>query len=229
MHNTAEPWLVIFDVDGTLVDSQAHIVASMNGGFEAAGLPAPSRDAVLSIVGLSLPYAVATLAPDASEAAQLKITESYKETFHKLRMTQGAQASPLFEGARAAIARLNARDDVLLAIATGKSRRGLDALMQDWDFSPAFVSHQCADDHPSKPHPSMAQTCMSDAGVEPSRCVVVGDTTYDMEMARAAGCFGLGVDWGYHGRGALIDAGAVDVLSSFEALDGALDKLVKGQ
>lgn len=220
--------LVVFDVDGTLVDSQAHIVASMTAAFEAVGLTPPSRDAQLSIVGLSLPYAVAELAPEADAATHVEIVETYKRTFHELRMAQGAAASPLFEGAEEAIRRLAARDDTLLAIATGKSRRGLDALMADWDFASLFVSDQCADDHPSKPHPSMVLTCMADAGVSAGQTVVVGDTTYDMEMARVARCHALGVDWGYHGAPALREVGALDVLHDFSEIDAALDDIVKG-
>ncbi|WP_417248492.1 HAD-IA family hydrolase [Celeribacter sp.] len=220
--------LVIFDVDGTLVDSQAHIVAAMTAAFEAVDLTPPSRDRQLAIVGLSLPYAIAELAPEADTATQAEIVENYKRVFHELRMAQGAAASPLFDGAEEAVRRLGARDDTLLAIATGKSRRGLNALMADWDFSDLFISDQCADDHPSKPHPSMVQTCMADAGVSAAETVVVGDTTYDMEMARAARCTGLGVDWGYHGASALREVGAVDVLHDFSQIDAALDTIFKG-
>lgn len=220
--------LVVFDVDGTLVDSQAHIVASMTAAFEAVGLTPPSRDQQLAIVGLSLPYAVAELAPQADAATLAEMVETYKRTFHELRMAQGAAASPLFPGAREAILSFTADADVLLGIATGKSRRGLDALMSDWDFADHFVTDHCADDHPSKPHPAMVQACMIDAGVSAADTVVVGDTTFDMEMAKAARCAALGVGWGYHGPNALKEAGAVDVLEDFSQIDAALNAIWKG-
>ncbi|SFJ44206.1 HAD-IA family hydrolase [Celeribacter neptunius] len=220
--------LVIFDVDGTLVDSQAHIIASMEAAFAAGDLPVPGRDTILSIVGLSLPLAMRHLAPEAEEVRLEQMIEAYKAAFQEHRLAQGPAASPLYPGAEEMIRRLGARDDLYLAIATGKSRRGLTALMAGWDFADLFISAQSADDHPSKPHPSMVQTCLIDAGVEASDAVVIGDTSYDMEMARAARCHGIGVSWGYHGRAALLTAGARVVLDRFEALETALDEIWKG-
>lgn len=218
--------LVIFDVDGTLVDSQAHIIASMTAAFDAVGLNVPSRDAILSIVGLSLPYAMRSLAPDESDDRIAQLVEAYKADFNENRLKQDAVV-PLFAGAEAAIARLAERDDVLLAIATGKSRRGLDGLLAEWPFADHFVSTQCADDHPSKPHPSMVQSCLADCNLSAEDAVVIGDTTYDMEMARAARVAAIGVSWGYHGAGALKDTGARVVIDHFDALDGALAEIWK--
>ncbi|MBU2865684.1 HAD-IA family hydrolase [Pacificibacter marinus] len=218
--------LVIFDVDGTLVDSQAHIIASMTAAFEAAQIAVPSRNAILSIVGLSLPYAIRELAPDVSDATIVQLVEDYKADFNENRLKQDA-VIPLFAGAEAAIARLAKREDMLLAIATGKSRRGLDALLEMWPFADHFVSTQCADDHPSKPHPSMVQSCLADCDVTAQNAVVIGDTTYDMEMARAARVAAIGVSWGYHGAGALKDTGASIVIDDFAALDNALDEIWK--
>lgn len=218
--------LVIFDVDGTLVDSQAHIVASMTKAFEAGDIAVPSRNAILSIVGLSLPYAIRELAPEADDAAIEAMVEAYKADFTANRLK--AQSSfPLFAGAEAAIARLSARDDIMLAIATGNSRRGLNGLLEMWPFADQFVSTQCADDHPSKPHPSMVQSCLTDCNLTAADAVVIGDTTYDMEMARAARVAAIGVSWGYHGAGALKDSGAHMVIDHFEALDGALAEIWK--
>ncbi|ATG48809.1 HAD family hydrolase [Celeribacter ethanolicus] len=219
--------LVIFDVDGTLVDSQAHIVLSMAAAFEAVGLPVPDRDAILSIVGLSLPLAVRELARNADDATLGHMVDAYKDAFHTHRLAQGAAASPLYPGAEEAVRRLGTRDDLYLAIATGKSRRGLTALLESWDFADLFVTTQSADDHPSKPHPSMVMSCLVDTGVDASEAVVIGDTTYDMEMARAARCKSIGVSWGYHGREALIEAGAATVLDDFGQLEGALETIWK--
>lgn len=218
--------LVIFDVDGTLIDSQAHIIASMTAAFGAVGVPTPTRDAILSIVGLSLPIAIRELAQEASDKTIAEMVDIYKADFTENRLKMDA-AMPLFEGADSAIARLIARDDVVLAIATGKSRRGLNALLQEWTFGSHFVSTQCADNHPSKPHPSMVQACLAECDVAAQNAVVVGDTTYDMEMAVAARCAGLGVSWGYHGVDALKATGARAVVTDFSQLDAALDQIWK--
>jgi phosphoglycolate phosphatase len=218
--------LVIFDVDGTLVDSQAHIIASMTVAFDAAQIVVPSRDAILSIVGLSLPYAIRELASDASDDTIVKMVEDYKADFNANRM-KPQSSFPLFDGAAEAIERLAARGDVHLAIATGNSRRGLNGLLESWSFAHHFVSTQCADNHPSKPHPSMVQSCLADCNLTAQDAVVIGDTTYDMEMARAARCAAIGVSWGYHGSAALKDTGARIVIDDFAALDGALDEIWK--
>ena len=217
--------LVIFDVDGTLIDSQAHIVAAMTAAFGALELPVPSRADILSIVGLSSPVAMARLAPDHPQA-QAALVESYRQAFAALRQAPGgAGLSPLFPGARAALQALAGQDHTLLAIATGKSRRGMDHILDLHDLRGMFQSVQTADDHPSKPHPSMIATCLADTGADPARSVILGDTTYDMDMGRAAGIRALGVAWGYHAPAHLTAAGAVEVLHSFDALPAMLDRL----
>ena len=198
--------LVLFDVDGTLVDSQAHIVGSMTHAFETCGLTPPSREATLSIVGLSLPQAMAVLAP---EGPVEHLVDAYKASYQTLRRSHGeAAASPLYDGIRAALDTIYAVDDVLMGVATGKSRRGLDHVIETHDLAWYFVTRQNADDHPSKPHPSMAQTAMADAGAEQG--VMIGDTTFDMDMGRAAGLRTIGVTWGYHSAAQL--APLADVL-----------------
>lgn len=217
--------LVIFDVDGTLIDSQAHIVAAMQAAFDANDLPAPARANTLAIVGLSLPVAMARLAPDHPHA-QAPLVEAYKDAFATLRRSpEGAALSPLFPGARDALDRLAAEDHTRLAIATGKSRRGMDHILELHGFGDLFQSVQVADDHPSKPHPSMVHACLADTGVDPSRAVILGDTTFDVEMGVAAGIRALGVTWGYHPPGDLSRAGAAALLDSFDALPAALDRL----
>lgn len=215
--------LVIFDVDGTLVDSQGHILASMEGAFASHDLLFPGRDAVLSIVGLSLPEAFVRLVPDHADKRE-SLTQAYKDTFMDLRKT-GKAHSPLYPGAEAVLADLAARDDVLLGIATGKSRRGLDHLIEVNGWGTLFQTIQVADHHPSKPHPSMVATCLAETGVEADRAVMVGDTSYDMEMARGAGVRGLGVSWGYHSDEALRGAGAVQILQDYAEMPPALTTL----
>lgn len=214
--------LVVFDVDGTLVDSQNHIVGAMVAAFAAVGLRAPDRSAILSIVGLSLPQAVWRLAPHLSDQARAAIVMAYRDHFAQ---GQACQLSPLFAGVREVLDTLAARDDILLGIATGKSRRGLDRLLDAHDLRGYFVTAQVADDHPSKPHPSMLRAALTETGMDLHAAVMVGDTTYDVEMARNAGIPAIGVAWGYHPAGALREAGASDVADDFTGLLQAVERI----
>ncbi|WP_417209412.1 HAD-IA family hydrolase [Antarctobacter sp.] len=198
--------LVIFDVDGTLVDSQGDILGAMSAAFASEGLTRPTREEILAIVGLSLPQAFSALAPELGPVQRTRLVEAYKEAYADLRMKGGPEASPLYPGIPALLDALSARDDVVLGIATGKSRRGLTALLESHGLTQRFVTRQCADDNPSKPHPAMLFTAIDEAGVEAEHAVMIGDTSYDMEMARAAGIARIGVTWGYHPREALADA-----------------------
>lgn len=214
--------LVVFDVDGTLVDSQAHILASMGHAFRAIGRPAPPRAEVLGIVGLSLPVAMARLAPDAASAVPT-LVEAYKDAFATLRQSDdGVALSPLYPGALDCLTALSSDPWTLLGIATGKSRRGLNHLMELHDLGALFQTVQVADDHPSKPHPSMLEACLAETGVEAAQAVMIGDTTFDIEMGRAAGFRTIGVSWGYHAVTALHAAGADRLIDDFAALPSAL-------
>jgi phosphoglycolate phosphatase len=213
---------VIFDVDGTLVDSQADILAAMAGAFDAEGLNAPSRDEVLGIVGLSLDVAIPILAPHCDPETCTRMVQGYKDAYAGLRRLQGADvSSPLYGGAREALLSLNGKDEVLLGVATGKSRRGLDKLIEAHGLEGVFLSRQVADDHPSKPNPSMLFQAMRDLGVEANDTVMIGDTSFDMDMARGAGVYFIGVAWGYHDVARL--AGADVIIEDFAQLDGALE------
>ncbi|MGF1551686.1 MAG: HAD hydrolase-like protein [Paracoccaceae bacterium] len=211
--------LAIFDVDGTLVDSQATIVAAMAAGHDAAGLSMPSRERVLSIVGLSLDVACRALHPEAAPDRLDVLAEAYKRDY-AARRARG-EASPLFPGAREAIARLDAAG-WLLAVATGKSRRGLDHLIAEHGFAGVLVATRTADEAPSKPHPAMVEDLLGLTGVEAGRAAMIGDTSFDMQMARAAGARAVGVAWGYHPPEALRTAGAETVIGDFADLDAAL-------
>lgn len=210
--------LVVFDVDGTLIDSQAMILGAMAAAYGDQGLACPDRASVLSIVGLSLPVAMARLSPELAAARLERLVAAYKDAFAGLRAQDTA---PLYPGALEAVQMLGARDDVLLGIATGKSRRGLDHVLEAHGLTGWFVTRQVADDHPSKPHPSMLQAALAETGA--AETVMLGDTSYDMEMARNTGLPGLGVAWGYHPPAALSAAGAVAVLRDFAELPVALD------
>ena len=221
--------LAVFDLDGTLVDSQAHILAAMARAFAAQGLPAPERAAVLAIVGLSLPEAFARLLPEGDAALRAGLDAAYRQAFFELRESgDPAASSPLYPGAREVLDRLAARDDLLLALATGKSRRGTRAVLAAHGLERHFVSVQVADDHPSKPHPSMLLTALAETGTQARDAVMIGDTTYDMDMARAAGLAGIGVAWGYHPAQALLASGARVVLESFDGLEPALAAVPAG-
>lgn len=214
--------LVVFDVDGTLVDSQDHIYAAMTAAFGEVGLPVPTRQKVLAIVGLSLPEAVARLAPDCTPTLRARIVAAYKASFMP---HSGRDPAPFYPGAEAALRRLAARPDLVLGVATGKSRRGLDRLIDQHRLHGMFATRQVADDHPSKPHPSMLLAALDEAGVSASRATMVGDTTFDMDMGRAAGVATIGVTWGYHSPARLRAAGAHRVIDNFSGLMPALDDL----
>ena len=216
--------LVVFDVDGTLVDSQGDILAAMTHAFDRAGLPAPPRTAVLGIVGLSLDVAMADLAPDAPATLRAQMVEWYKQAYLGLRRAGGvAQSSPLYPHARATLETLHAAPETLLGVATGKSARGLDKLLDGHDLRRFFVTRQVSDHHPSKPHPAMLQAALAETGVDPRDTVMIGDTSYDMEMARAAGVTGIGVGWGYHGPDRL--EAARHMITDFRDLPALLGRI----
>lgn len=201
--------LAIFDCDGTLVDSQHSIVAAMRGAFAAAGIEAPDRARILSIVGLSLPHAVARLLPEAEPGLRDEMVEHYKRCFFEMR-SAGTLREPLYEGVADLLDVLEA-EGWLLAVATGKSDRGLQAVLSHHGLLERFVSLQTADRHPSKPHPSMIEAALAEAGGAPEHAVMIGDTSFDMTMACAAGVRPLGVGWGYHAPEELVAAGAHSV------------------
>lgn len=218
--------LVVFDVDGTLIDSQHAIFAGIKGAFAAVGRPMVSRGEALSIVGLSLPVALATLAPDADETELAAMVEGYRTIY-----LAGAElpASPLYPGARAVLERLAAAEGMLLGIATGKSRRGLDRALVAHDLGHFFATTQVADDHPSKPHPSMLEATLAETGAQARQGVMIGDTEFDIAMGRAAGFATIGVTWGYHRPDRLRAAGADVVINDYADLAAALESLHKVQ
>ena len=198
--------LAIFDCDGTIVDSQADICRAMEASFAAAGLPAPSRERTRRVVGLSLVEAMAAMLPEAEPHVHLALAEDYKRAFQRAR-GEGSVEEPLYAGIVDAIETLEA-DGWLLGVATGKSDRGLRLCLERHDLHPRFVTLQTADRHPSKPHPSMIEQAMADAGAVPGTTLMIGDTSFDMAMARAAGVTAIGVAWGYHDAQELLAAGA---------------------
>jgi phosphoglycolate phosphatase len=216
--------LVVFDCDGTLVDSQHMIVAAMSEAYAAHALPVPDRETMLSIVGLSLVEAFTVLGKGAERFPVASLAEEYKRAFHALR-DGGAPVEPLYPGAAEAVEALARREDIALGIATGKSQRGVRLVLGHHGLIERFVTIKTADDAPSKPDPGMVLDAMREVGAAPHDTVVVGDTVYDVAMARAAGAAAIGVTWGYHPREALAEAGAFAVIEDFARLLPTLDKI----
>lgn len=213
--------LAVFDCDGTLTDGQAAICAAMAEGFAEAGLAAPDPHAVRRIVGLSLPSAIARLAPDETPEAHVRAVAAYKQAFFRAR-ERGAVHEPLFDGIAPLLAQLH-RTGWTLGVATGKSDRGLHGCLRLHGIFDLFVTLQTADRHPSKPHPAMLDTAMAEAGARPADTVMIGDTVYDIEMAVAAGARAIGVAWGYHRPEELLAAGAEAVATTPERLGDMLN------
>ncbi|HEX7741018.1 MAG TPA: HAD-IA family hydrolase [Sphingobium sp.] len=210
--------LAVFDCDGTLVDSQHSICTAMIRAFEGEKLAAPDRPSILSAVGLSLPVAIARLLPGAERDYHDHLSERYKLAFQQLRR-ENAVSEPLYPGIADLLRDLDA-DGWLLGVATGKSDRGLDLCLTHHGIHAHFVTLQTADRHPSKPHPSMLLTAMAEAGASLETTVMIGDTSFDIDMALTAGVRALGVGWGYHAPADLIAAGAHAVAMDSDDLRG---------
>lgn len=198
--------LAVFDCDGTLVDGQASICNAMERAFAQAGLPAPDRNRVRRIVGLSLPQAIRRLIPNHDPAVHLAITDSYKQAFRAAREA-GELSEPLFDEIVESLTALRGAGWTL-GVATGKSDRGLEHCLAMHGLRGHFATLQTADRHPSKPHPAMLEAALGDALAAPADAVMIGDTVYDMEMAVSAGVRAIGVAWGYHAPDELYAAGA---------------------
>ncbi|WP_036263949.1 HAD-IA family hydrolase [Methylocapsa aurea] len=207
--------LVIFDIDGTLVDSQEFLLEAQRRAFEAHRIEPPSRETSLSIVGLSLREAFTVLAGEQGPVDSL--AQAYRDAWKTMR-GDPAFDDPLYPGASGAVAALAKRDNVLLGIATGKSRNGVAHLLDRCGWEGWFSTVQTSDEHPSKPAPGMILAALSETGAAPASTYMIGDTTYDMEMACAAGVHPIGVAWGYHARAELRDAGAEWIVSNFDEL-----------
>lgn len=201
--------LAIFDCDGTLVDSGATIHDALAETFEIHGLRLPPARECRKVIGLSLTQAMAALLPETDDEEHLALAETYKLCFQKARR-EGRVEEPLFDGILELLDRLE-EEGWLLAVATGKSDRGLRHCLDSHGLHSRFISLQTGDRHPSKPAPSMALAAISDAGAAPESTIMVGDTSFDMAMGMAAGATSIGVGWGYHEPHELIAAGAAAV------------------
>jgi phosphoglycolate phosphatase len=214
--------LAIFDVDGTLVDSREAIHHTLCAAFGRMGLDAPPYEIARQVVGLSLAEALSRLAPDLDEADRGTLMAHYKAIFQETHAEPGF-TQPLYEGAAELLARLRA-DGWLIAIATGKSRRGVETIVRMHGWAELFDSTHCADDGPGKPDPAMVLAAMRALGAAPAETVMIGDTSHDMKMALAAGVRAQGVAWGFHTAEEIAAAGAHHVAVSFAELSAALDR-----
>jgi len=216
--------LAVFDCDGTLVDSLGAIAAAAARAFESNGLAAPAPRDVQGVVGLPLLDALDRLAPDGADLERLR--DGYSQAYREL-IADPAMHEPLYEGALDA---LNALDEagVLLGVATGKGRRGLQGVLERHGIRDRFVTLKTSDDGPGKPNPHMLVAAMEEAGSTPAETIMIGDTTFDVLMAVNAGVAAIGVTWGYHGGSELTAAGASRLVSTFSEVVPAFERLTRG-
>jgi phosphoglycolate phosphatase len=201
--------LIVFDWDGTLMDSEARIVACIQAAFADVGQPPPDRAAARNIIGLGLNEAMTELWPGAGAEERERLVNCYRRHFLETNETP----SSLFDGAVELIEWLEGRGH-LLAVATGKSRSGLEKVLASTGLKPRFHATRCADETFSKPHPQMLLELMDELGMRPSETLMIGDTEYDMQMARNAGTSVLAVCHGVHERERLLRHGPLDCLAS---------------
>lgn len=216
--------LAIFDLDGTLLDSVAVMVETMSAAFRTIGAEVPDERAIRSISGLHVRRALETLMPGANDARVDELIAAYRLHFQSLG---GMVRQPLFAGALETLDQIHADPLTLMSVATGKSYRSATVLLEAHGIIDRFVSIETPDHNHSKPDPQMVETALGKAGIEAPFAVMIGDTTHDMHMAKAAGVGAIGVSWGYHAVDELHDAGADIVLTSFEQLQPAIEKLTR--
>ncbi|MGJ3231550.1 MAG: HAD-IA family hydrolase [Oceanicaulis sp.] len=219
--------LAVFDIDGTLVDSRQVITEAMRRAFQRAGLPEIGYDRTRTIVGLHLNEAVARLAPEDYPADRLaELANFYRSAFVEMRSEAGFN-EPLYDGARETVERL-ADEGWLLGVATGKARRGLDIVFEHHGLHKYFQTFQTVDGGAGKPHPRMVLDAMAETGARPEETVMIGDTSFDMLMARSANAHALGVSWGFHTPDEIAEGGAHEVHHEFDALNAWLDAFEPG-
>lgn len=213
--------LIMFDMDGTLIDTGALIAEHMAATFAKAGLPVPDEAASHRVIGLSLPIAMARLSGSDDEALIGALVESYREHY-RASLLSDPHREPLYPGAREALDRLKANDGNFLGIATGKGLNGVNRILGLHGLAGHFITLQTPDHNPSKPHPGMLLRAMDETGSEAERTVMIGDTSFDMQLGKAAGAHTIGVTWGYHDRVELKSSGADILIDRYEQLDDAI-------
>ena len=210
--------LIVFDWDGTLVDSTRIIVDSIQSASVDAGLPVPDATSARGIIGLSLQEAVSELFADISPQQLQLLIERYRHYYFA-----GDHEIPLFPEVAEAMAELNAQG-CLLAVATGKGRRGLESSFEQTGLRPQFIASRCADECFSKPHPQMLLELMHELGVLPQATLMVGDTHYDLQMAANAGVSSLAVTYGAQPLESLLPHAPLASFDSFAKLRAWLNE-----
>lgn len=214
---------VLFDCDGTVADSCAMICEIMRMVFVKHGFEVPLDAETRAIIGLSLDTAIARLKPDVRVDEVGRMAETYRTIFRSAR-SEPKFRETLFPGMKALVRDLAAREEVCVGMVTGKSRRGVDAICKTHGMTDWFAVVRTADDCASKPHPAMVLESCDVLGLSPADALVVGDSIYDMQMAKAAGASALGVEWGTFAPPSLISAGAFAVAGSVEDLGRLIDQ-----
>ncbi|MFP4132219.1 MAG: HAD-IA family hydrolase [Thiohalospira sp.] len=209
----AERRLMIFDWDGTLMDSEARIVAAMQGACRDLGLEVPDRERACDVIGLGLAEALRRLVPDLPDHRHAEMAERYRHYYLEADDTP----TPLFAGVPELLQGLESAGH-LLAVATGKGRAGLDRALADSGLAGRFHATRTAEETRSKPHPQMLEELLEFTGCEPGEAVMVGDTEYDLLMARNAGMPAVGVTWGVHHPERLRETGPEALVSDMEEL-----------
>lgn len=206
--------LLIFDWDGTLADSEAVIVGSMQGAIAALDLPPRSNQQIRELIGLGLTEALQILYPELDQQNVMRLLMGYRDRF----LATGVKEAPLFAGALETLKQLHG-DGYRLAVATGKSRRGLDrSLAELVELRGLLCSSRCADETASKPNPLMLRQLLECEDVPAERALMIGDTEYDVAMARAVNMPALGVACGVHDGERLLKAGALGLIDAVRHL-----------
>jgi phosphoglycolate phosphatase len=218
--------LIVFDMDGTLIDTHGLIAEHMSGAFRAAELPVPTPADVRGIIGLTLPVAIARLADTADTVLVDRLVDDYKHRY-RVSLELAGDREPLFPGARAALDRLRAQPGTVLGIATGKGLSGATRILALHELTGYFATVQTPDHNPGKPHPGMLYRAMAETGATPAETVMVGDTVFDIELAVNAGVASVGVAWGYHEPRELTAAGATTLIDSYDQLDAAIAAILE--
>jgi len=211
--------LIVFDWDGTLMDSEVRIVTCMQRAASDAGFPIPTETAARDIIGLGMKEAVERLFADADEKGVDALIDAYREHW----LGNHVEAATMFSGARELLSGLH-RSGYLLAVATGKSRRGLDRALDESGLGIYFHATRCADETFSKPHPQMLEEILIDLDTSPGAAVVIGDTEYDMQMASNARVDAVGVSHGVHSTERLLAQGALRCFDDLHQLSGWLEQ-----
>lgn len=218
--------LVMFDMDGTLIDTAALITEHMTTTFAQAGLEPPTPEQSRRVIGLSLPRAMLALLGSGDVDLAEKLAEDYR-AHYRASLVSAEGREGLFPGAREVLDLLHERTGTLLGIATGKGLHGVHRLTALHGITGHFSTLQTPDHNPSKPHPGMMLRAMDETGADKSQTVIIGDTTFDIEMGRAAGTKTIGVTWGYHNPAELMGAGADILVDDYADLPAAIDRVLE--